>query len=742
MNLPADSERPVQGHEGWRRRRDLIATAAVAMALLAFALIETPLSRLGESFSPTSSVTFFLLINLNVILLGLLIFLITRNLARLVFERRRRIFGSGLRMRLVVAFLGLTILPAVMLFVVAQGFLTATIDHWFSGRVENALAAAREIAETYYQSVGNDALRHARELGREVLRDDLLAAAARERLDELVRRRREEWKLAAIEVVVGQDSVALAVNEAERESRPRTGASELRGLLIEGKELTRVESTATGDLVRVGTVLRGDGGEILGAVLADAVIPLGLSRGALAAVKSYHEYSQLKVLERPIDSAYTVFFWSLTLVVIFTATWFGFRLAKDITEPIGQLGRGMSEVAAGNLDYRAHVVGDEEIASLMTAFNRMTEDLKASHTALEERHRYIASILENITAAVISIEPGGTVATINPAASALFAVRPEEVRGMSWHEVFSPPALRPLRDMVARLTAGSERTLEGHLTLVTGGKEVTMLVTGTVHGDEGGRLSGIILFLEDVTHFTQVERMEAWREVARRIAHEIKNPLTPVQLSAQRLRKRYAALLRSEEGELLDECTRTIIDQVEQLKSLVNEFSRFARLPAVEVAPNDLNAVAEEALVLFREGHREIEFEFRPDPAVPQLDLDRNAVTRALINMLDNAVAACEGLPPAEARVEVATSYDPRTAVVRLEVADNGSGMAPEVKARAFEPYFSTKKDGSGLGLAIVSAIVADHHAYLRLYDNHPRGTRLVIEFPVRRTALRAAAQG
>jgi two-component system, NtrC family, nitrogen regulation sensor histidine kinase NtrY len=234
--------------------------------------------------------------------------------------------------------------------------------------------------------------------------------------------------------------------------------------------------------------------------------------------------------------------------------------------------------------------------------------------------------------------------------------------------------------------------------------------------------------------------MEAWREVARRIAHEIKNPLTPIQLSAQRLRKRYAAELSGDDATVLDECTRTIIGQVEQLKRLVNEFSTFARLPTVEVAPHDLTAVVEEALVLYREGHRDITFELCADEALPPVDIDPDAIKRVMINLLDNAVYACQAAAGGGG-IQVVLAHDPRMGVVRLEVADNGAGMTPDVQARVFEPYFSTKKDGTGLGLAIVSAIVVDHHAYIRLRDNTPHGVRVVIEFPLRRPdRLRAAA--
>jgi two-component system nitrogen regulation sensor histidine kinase NtrY len=284
--------------------------------------------------------------------------------------------------------------------------------------------------------------------------------------------------------------------------------------------------------------------------------------------------------------------------------------------------------------------------------------------------------------------------------------------------------------------------VEEQLKLTRNGEEVAVLLTGRRLLDEDGRPRGLVLFFEEVTHLLRVQRMEAWREVARRIAHEIKNPLTPIALSAQRLRRRYAAQL-GDDGAVFDDCTRTIIQQVEELKTLVNEFATFARMPAGAHTAQDLNLLVDEALVLFREGHRDVDFVFAPGEGLPELELDREGIKRAVINILDNAVAACtsRGDVPAGERseVEVRTTWDPR--LVRLEVADNGTGMTTEVKARLFEPYFSTKPDGTGLGLAIVSAIVADHHGFIRVRDNLPRGSRVIMEFPVRRRAAQLAVR-
>jgi two-component system nitrogen regulation sensor histidine kinase NtrY len=316
----------------------------------------------------------------------------------------------------------------------------------------------------------------------------------------------------------------------------------------------------------------------------------------------------------------------------------------------------------------------------------------------------------------------------------------ERVRGEAWRQVFDRTELRTFSEVLERVEDGSQPMAERQLNLTRGTRELAVWVTATTLTAEDGRAAGIILFLEDVTHLLRVERMEAWREVARRIAHEIKNPLTPIQLSAQRLRKGYGDGTQERDRTLLDECTRTIIGQVDQLKRLVDEFSTFARLPTATFAPDDLNRVVEDALVLFRDAHPAIAFSVQLDPLVPILAIDRDAIKRAVVNLLDNAVAACQSAQVADARIEVVTTYDAGVGVVRLEVADNGSGMTPDVKARAFEPYFSTKRDGTGLGLAIVSAIAADHQAYARIRDNVPRGTRLILEFAVRRGAVLPAA--
>ncbi|MGD9763066.1 MAG: ATP-binding protein [Candidatus Binatia bacterium] len=731
--LPADEAR--------RRRREAVLIAITAVAFTVFAILQTRLPDFRDSPSQSSNIIFFLLINVNLILLVLLLFLVARNLTKLVVERRSGILGARLRTRLVVAFACLSLFPTVLLFLIAQGFFASVIEQWFSLRVNTALTGALQVAHHLYQQSADDALSVGDQIAREIERRGLLAPARRAELNALLATQREALRVDGISVSSPGGPLAAAHGDRIASRGVPLPRRDLRWLFSEGQDFARTLRFGRGDIVVGGVPVRDPDGATTAAVVVANLIPRDVAFAARGTARAVDEYGQLKVLKQPIRSSYTLTFLLISLVVLFSATWFGFYFAKGFTVPIQRLGEGMREVAQGNLDYRAPLGGDEEIATLVTSFNRMTAELKTIHGELQERHRYIESILENIAAGVVSVDPDGGVATVNPAAAAMLDVDPEAARGRHWRDLFARPGLQPVAELLARMRRDDHDRIEQQLTLENKRGQITAFATATALADEHDTPLGIIIFLEDVTFLLRVERMEAWREVARRIAHEIKNPLTPIQLSAQRLRKRYAAVLQGEDASVLEECTHTIGAQVEQLKRLVNEFSTFARLPTVLMSSHDLRAVVEEALVLYREAHREVTFNFHAASDVPAVDVDPDAIKRAVINLLDNAVHACRSAV-GSGRVDVSITHDPRIGVVRLEIADDGPGIRPDVQARMFEPYYSTKKDGTGLGLAIVSAIVADHQAYIRVRDNTPRGARVIIEFPLRQLGrLRAVGE-
>jgi len=424
----------------------------------------------------------------------------------------------------------------------------------------------------------------------------------------------------------------------------------------------------------------------------------------------------------------------VTLVIIFLATWFGLTLAKGITDPIQDLVLATNRITQGDLDSRIDIEADDEIGLLVKSFNQMTKDLKKSKNSVEEaninleqRRKYMETVLRNVSAGVISVDKAGMITTINRAAEKMFDIKSEKVLFQNYRDLMIPEHLSLVDEFLQEMKESNESLLEKQLEVMLKDKALTVLLTITTIQDEEGNDSGIVVVFEDLTQIQKAERAAAWREVARRMAHEIKNPLTPVQLSAQRLQRKYGDKL-GEEGSVFKECTQTIIDQVEVLKNLVNEFSRYARMPVTSLTLNDLNAVVAEAVLLFQDAHKDIVFEFKPAEGLPKFDLDAEQINRVMINLLDNAVAA---INKKNGRIEITVSYDEQHRKATVAVADDGAGVPSSNKRKVFEPYFSTKKFGTGLGLAIVNSIISDHHGQVSVADNNPTGTIVSFQLPV-----------
>lgn len=763
--MTSDGEAPTRPF----RRREAFLLAATALAVGLFLLFETRLPPFGAAQTVSQHVVFFLLINLNIVLILLVVFLLGRNLTKLVVERRQRVLGSHLRTRLVGGFVAVAIAPAVLLFLVALGFIRTSIESWFSVQVEGALESSLDMADAYYRESMAEALHEA-----QTLAGRLSTSRRRDADAALVAEKQKEWGAATIAVYdAALEPVTTAsaptLSDAFRTPPARAFLERVR----DEREVSASLDVAGGDVLRAGARVEGPDGSLRGVVVVDEVVPGSVVRRRDEIEQSFRQYKQLKLLRRPLINNYVLTLLLASLVVLFGGTWLGLTLARSITGPIQRLAEAARRVAAGNLDETIPTGGGaDELSALVGDFNRMTENLRSTRGELVERTRTLEAILGDISAGVLSIDPDGRIDTVNPAARTLLGIE-DRVRGRAFREVFAAERFSRVRELLLALEA---RAREGVLDRLPPQRfsieyddegALEIVASGVVLRGEGGESIGALLFFEDVTELIGVQRMEAWREVARRIAHEIKNPLTPIQLSAQRLRKRYAGI---PDGAVLDECTRTIVAQVEVLKNLVSEFSHFARLPKGVRVPTDLNALVDEVLVLFREARPDVRFVFRRDPDLPALDVDRDGIRRVLTNLVDNAVAAivapsrgARRVPPpvvpsgggasagagagdpstgaALGTVEVSTRHAPDRRLVLLEIADDGSGMTAEVKARLFEPYFSTKPDGTGLGLAIVQAVLADHQAFVRVRDNQPRGSRFAIELPVReRTPVLPAA--
>lgn len=740
MAFPQKTDRT---REQSRRRRERIIII-VSLGLIVFlTYLESHFLQFGSKLPMGSNVIIFALMNINVILLLLLVYLVTRNVVKLIFERKRKIFGHRLRTKLVITFFTLSLFPTIILFGLASQFISTSMEYWYNIQVEQSLKTSLELGKSFYQKAINSGFTVSNQLSETVSKGGLLDKVKRQQLLKLIREARHEHLLHNIAIY--SNNLEPLAWDSQTEPSPIVLDQPMRNVIQQvatnRQSLHHITPSAAGDLIWTLTPVYTptDSKQIAGLLIVGQLLPKDLMTSMAEITRGFENYQQMKMLKKPIKISHLIMLSIVTLLILFCASWFGFYLAKSITVPIQELAEGTRRIADGDLDVHVDQDSDDEIGTLVNSFNRMTLDLQASQTALKEtnlelkltseenerRRRYMEIVLGNVAAGVVSVDGEGLIRTINKSAESMFGLKAEDVLHRHYSEVLQTNHMEIAGKFTEMHQITKQPTMQRQVRSLVGNRLMTLLVTVSILHDEEGQYMGIVVVFDDLTELEKAQRMAAWREVARRIAHEIKNPLTPIQLSAQRLRRKYLQRFAGD-GKVFEECTRTIINQVDELKLLVNEFSNFARMPAASLAPNDLPEIVEETISLFRESHPSTTFAFEQQNPLPLLDLDRDQMKRVMINLLDNAVAAVDG----NGEISVNLSFDEILKIARLEVSDNGPGIPAKDKIGMFEPYFSTKEKGSGLGLAIVSNIIADHHGFIRVRDNQPRGTIIVIELP------------
>jgi two-component system, NtrC family, nitrogen regulation sensor histidine kinase NtrY len=726
-----------------KRRREWFLIALIISLVLLFSRFEAQLFELSARLPLSNSMLMLALVNINILLIILFLFLLFRNIFKLLMERRRHVPGARLRSRLVATFVGLSLVPTMLLFLVSAAFITNSIENWFNAQIESSLEESLEVAQTYYKASAANALYYAEQIAKIIKDERLLNEANLPDLHAIIGQKQQEYNLGIVEVF------SSTYEELVRVSNPQVPAADFTDPdsdhireALQGNRFTRITPIGKADLIRgiVPVYSNWNPTVAVGVVVVNYYVPYSLVSKMKEISASFEQFKQTKSIKNRIKQGYVTVLLLIALVIIFLATWFGYYLARGITGPIQELAIATSRVAGGDLDTRIDVRSDDEIGSLVDAFNRMTADLRRgqqeirtthrelqlSNLEIDQRRRYMEIVLRNVTAGVISLDSQGNITTINKSAEVLLRIKAGKVLGNHFRKVISQEHLPIIKDLLKDLFDSGKSSIRKQVIVPLPDIKLTLMVNVTTLRDEEGEFMGTVVVFDDLTQIIKGQRMAAWREVARRIAHEIKNPLTPIQLSAQRLRRRYLQHFPADDT-VFDECTNMIIKQVDELKNLVNDFSSFARLPATNPTPCNLNHIISEALVLYQEGHKDIQFSFHPDPGVPIAHLDRDQIKRVIINLLDNAVGAISN----DGKIDIDSTYTPSLQMVTFTVVDNGHGIAAEDKPRLFEPYFSTKKAGTGLGLAIVSTIITDHNGYIRVKENYPTGSRFIIELPI-----------
>lgn len=743
---------PPRTLEERKRIIELVAALCVVAIMLGISRLETQLFSLSQSLSEnreiSSTIAYFALINVNVILVLALSFLIIRNVAKILVERKRGILGSKLKTKLVVSLVFFALAPTFLLFYVSARFVTKSFDEWFSEKVTTAMQQTREAGAAIYEqdekrmrSLASIAVSRTEVVNSEDVFFKEEGRVGPGRLKGFDK----EYGLYAVTLF---DVNGTTVWNSRRGYGPEI-PEQSSEFVIETFEWFRsetglydrsaVEAEDKQDVVKViAPIFDPINGELVGAVMTEEKFQTQILKSV---EKILADFAVLKPGAQLVRMSYLILMVLMTLLITFSATWMGFYVAKAITGPLQSLAEATREVALGNYRINLRPQTDDETGQLVRSFNMMTRDLEKhevltmetqatlqrSNTELERRRQHMEIVLKNITAGVISVDINGTITSCNRAAEKLLDIVATEVNGRQLQEAFGQLFESFWQPIISGLQ--KRTSFHGHVDVKVGGAETTLVVDAvTIEGEDHSEAGSVVVF-EDAREQARAQRVVAWREVARRIAHEIKNPITPIKLNAQRLLRRFNGRFEGHDREVFENCIEVIIKQVDSLRDLVNEFSKFSRLPKISPRFEDLNSIITEVISLFSLSYPDVIIEKRLAPNLPLIHLDRDQMIRTFVNLVTNSIASLVKNRPGVITFESYLVKDLN--IARVEVSDNGCGIPDEIIGRVMEPYFSTKDEGTGLGLAIVNQIVSDHGGYLRLAANKPYGTTVIVELPI-----------
>ena len=677
------------------------------------------------------------------LLVVFLIFLVFRNLIKLFYERRRKVEGSKLRTKLVATFITLTLLPAIVLFFFSLHFITASIEFWFKIPIDQSLKNSLAVGRNIYKLVEDNNTFFLDKAAYQIASRNLLSPGNKKELLNYTQVVQRAFNLNVVEVYSAnfkQLTYSVSSKLEDKAIKPMSADAFQKGRDIDSNTWSVSQNVGGGEFIRnISAIPFGaKGNKIKGFVVISVLLPPDLAKNLVSISKGFEEYQQTKMLKQPVRFTYYITLAIVGLLVVFCAIWFGMYLSKSITIPIMELAEGTRRVAGGDLTYNISVVADDEIKTLVDSFNKMTRDLRFNRKELElsahklyvqnieieERRRYMEIVLNNVSTGVISIDSNGLVETINDSAEKMLDLDASTITKKSYKHILKNQHKALADEIYDRFWNKREESLSLSLNMKIAGKAKSFKINFNSLKDDAGRQIGLVMVFDDMTELEKAQRMAAWREVARRIAHEVKNPLTPISLSAQRLKRKYKQTV---DDPVFEECTQTIIDHTDLIRNLVNEFAAFARFPTANLEPCELPPIISETIALYKEGLPNIAFNINIADDIPVMNLDRQQIKQTLINLIDNAIASIR----TRGEINVSVEHNKTKKIIKLIVADTGTGISDIEKPSLFEPDFTTKKSGMGLGLAIVNTIISDHKGKIYVEDNEPHGAKFVIELPV-----------
>ena len=688
-----------------RYRKDPRFIVSVPLVILAATSLVYYVTQQAKELTPealSNRLLLFVLSNINLLLIIGILFVLLRGIVKLVLERQRGIIGSRFRTKLVVTYVATSLLPVILLFVVATDLLRVGIDRWFATPVRTILANGEAIAQMAQDQSASIAEGAAREIASSPVAGDPA------RVDRVLDHVREFHRVDL--VAVYHDGLLVKAQANPRAPIHEVADPSLRFFeeVTQKGRAVKFDVVASGKWIRTAVPIGGSD-----VAVAGVFIPAEMSRKIDESIIAQSNFQQLYSQRQTLKASQTMLFLAVTLAILFGSLWTSIYASRRITIPIKALAEATATIAEGGVGHRVDVAATDEVGRLIESFNDMSAQLAGQRQQLTETNRFMTTVLESVATGIIAFTDELELLSINRAALQMLQLDPPQARAPLGELLRGD--LEPVAAALQELTSSRARS-----------REVALIVRGELHYLElsAARLgsgSGWVLALEDSTQLVQAQKLAAWNEAARRIAHEIKNPLTPIQLSAERIARKFRNN-DADTADAIEQGTKTIVAEVGQLKRMVDEFARFARMPAIHLRHAQLADILQEAASLYQDVKRGVTIAVDVAPDI-ELLMDPEQIRRAVGNLLKNAVEATES-----GEIRVSARRAPHRVVI--EVADPGRGVPDADKDKLFLPYFSTKGRGTGLGLAIVHRIVRDHDGQIHVHDNHPKGTRFEIELP------------
>ncbi len=718
-----------------KKNREISLTIFLALSFCVLAWFEIKIFSLGEKLPLNQSLFFFGLINFNLILLLLLSFFILRNLFKAFVNNGSGWIGNSLRSRLIASFLVFSVVPTALMFVISLFYINSSFDRWFSDKMLGVLKSAVVIQSEYYSTAKKKNFNAAF-----ILKNRLKETDSIEEIKKTLESFRAEQSLDVIEYYPDLQTERLIsiIDDATVPIIPPPSIETLKQVINAQVEKSSVENLNQGNLIRV--MIPDNSGD--GLIAVASFVPISVISKMNDVSLAYEEMRGVNPLEYPLKSIYVIVLILMTLMILFCSVWFGVYISRHLSFSLETLGEATQKIAEGQYQPVRLEGGETEVVTLAEHFNVMVsalersrnetiqanENLQTTLSELDQRRRYMQVVLSNVNTGVISLDSTDRITMINEKASTLLQINARDYLDKNAQDVLDEKYFRLYRQMVSKMKTHKLNTIEKEIIIDRReGGIPSMLKISTLYS-ELGEYNGKVVAFDDLTDVVQGQRAAAWKEVARRIAHEVKNPLTPIKLSAQRLQKKFSQIITDP---AFNDCTNMIIEQTDSLKFLINEFSQFARLPETHPRLSDLNEMVEKVIAFYEQAHRQILFVGMTDNQLGEFYFDPEQLKRALFNLVENAVYAVSEATQPEIRIE--TGVDEANQLVTLKVIDNGKIISQDEMRRMFEPYFSKRPGGSGLGLTIVKKIIEDHNGYIRLAGNNPKGLIVQIELPFKK---------